>query len=263
MTSAAPATGGDGAAGGSGAAAAPAPPTAPAAPATRRLAALLLLLAALGALGLATLGAAADRGPGIRAEGGTTRELRTVPVREQSPEPLPPTPVLPSAAPRPPGDGTAATALLVVLGIALAAAALWVLLRLRLLSRPAPAVAGEVEEDELTPEQARAALEEAREQLSTLVHAQDAVIAAWLSLERAIAEAGVRRHPAQTTLEFVVAVLGDLDLDRRCITAFADLYRRALFDDRPLLEADRDEALALLDVLTADLDRSSTPGDAR
>lgn len=251
MTSAAPPAADDAAAG--------APPL----PTTRRLAALLLLLAALGALALATLGAAADRGPGISAESGTAREVRTVPVREQSLEPLPQTPVLPSAAPRPPGDGTAATALLVVLGIALAVAAAWLLVRLRLLSAPAPAVAGEADEDELTPEQARAALEEAREHLSTLVHAQDAVIAAWLSLERAIAEAGVRRHPAQTTREFVVAVLGDLDLDRRSVTTLADLYRRALFDDHPLQETDRDQALALLDVLTADLDRPSTPGADR
>lgn len=230
---------------------------------SRRLVAVLLLIAALGGLGLATLGAAADRGPAIRVEGGTTRDVPSFEEPEESLEPAWATPELPPAPPRPERGGSALTGLLVVLGIVLAVLALWVLHRMRTLSRPAPAVAGEADEDELTPEQARAALEDARAHLSTMVDAHDAVIAAWLALERAIAEAGVRRHPAQTTLEFVVAVLGDLDLDRPSVTRLSDLYRRALFDDQPLVESDRDEAITLLDTLTADLERTATPGTTR
>src|SRR5699024_4405858 len=105
---------------------------------------------------------------------------------------------------------------------------------------------------------ARAALDDARTGLSTVVDAHDAVIAAWLALERAIAAAGVRRRPAQTTLEFVQSVLSDLRLDEEALDRLAHLYRRALFDARPLDEDARDSALACLDLLTPDLDYSRT-----
>src|SRR5699024_164013 len=75
---------------------------------------------------------------------------------------------------------------------------------------------------------------------------------------RAIAAAGVRRRPAQTTLEFVQGVLSDLRLDEEALDRLAHLYRRALFDARPLDEDARDSALACLDLLTADLDSSRT-----
>ena len=87
--------------------------------------------------------------------------------------------------------------------------------------------------------------------------AQDAVVAAWLALEAAIARAGIRRDPAQTTLEFVVAVLGALDVDRSALDRLAHLYRRALFDDAPLTEADREDALARLDLLAEQLKEES------
>ena len=134
---------------------------------------------------------------------------------------------------------------------------------MRQLARPAPELADVADVDELTPAQARAALEDARDRLSTVMDAHDAVIAAWLSLERAIAAAGVRRDPSQTTLEYVVAVLGSLELDRSALDRLAHLYRRALFDPQPLVETDRDDALALLDTLTDELERGADGRDAR
>nr|WP_245354384.1 DUF4129 domain-containing protein [Brachybacterium sacelli] len=125
---------------------------------------------------------------------------------------------------------------------------------MRRLARPGQEIAGEADEDELTVTQARAAFDDARAHLSTVVDAHDAVIAAWLALERAIAAAGVPRRPSQTTLEFVVAVLATLQLDRSALDRLAHLYRRALFDAQPLAEPDREEAIALLDRLTAGLD---------
>ena len=89
------------------------------------------------------------------------------------------------------------------------------------------------------------------------------VIAAWLSLERAIAGAGVRRDPSQTTLEFVVTVLGSLELDRSALDRLAHLYRRALFDPQPLEEVDREEALALLRTLSGDLPHGARTRGAR
>lgn len=226
----------------------------------RRLVAVLLLVVSLGAIGLVGLGAAADRGPGAVFVGATETGPPTEPPPAVALEPELPTGEPPARPPETQGSSTSMVPILVVLGAALLALAVWLAYRMRKLSRPAPAVAGIAEEDELTTEQARAALEDARTHLSTVVGAHDAVIAAWLALERAIAEAGVRRTPSQTTLEFVVAVLGALELERGALDRLAHLYRRALFDPQPLVEADRDEALALLDGLTADLENSSAPG---
>ncbi|MFC7463338.1 DUF4129 domain-containing protein [Brachybacterium sp. GCM10030252] len=221
---------------------------------SRRVVALLLLVAALGGVGLATLGAAADRGSGPTFVGRTQPEFEP-PLREREPsQPDLPSLSEPAAPPQSDGSSTGIAITLWVLGALVAALAVWLLLRMRKLARPTPAVAADADEDELTAAQAQAAFEDARAQLSTVVDAHDAVIAAWLALERAIAEAGVRRSPSQTTLEFVVAVLGTLELDRSSLDRLSQLYRRALFDPTPLAESDRDEALTLLDRLTADLD---------
>lgn len=217
----------------------------------RRLVALLLLIAALGGLGLATLGAGAERGPGPTFVGQTGREFDPPEQQQQDYEPPEwPTENMPAQPPESTGTNTGLTATLIVIGVLLAVVALWVLYRMRKLARPAPGIAAAADEDELTPAQARAALDDARSHLSTVVDAHDAVIAAWLALERAIGETGVRRQPSQTTLEFVVAVLGALDLDRASLDRLAHLYRRALFDAEPLGEGDRDEAITLLDRLT-------------
>lgn len=229
----------------------------------RRLVAVLLLVVSLGAIGLVALGAAADRGPGAVYTGETEAEHQFAPGRENYEEPDWATRDEPTKPPDPDGPNTGLIITLVVLGVALLGLALWVAYRMRKLARPAPALAGFADEDELSAEQAMAALEDARAHLSTVVDAHDAVIAAWLALERAIAEAGVRRAPSQTTLEFVVAVLGALQLDHSALDRLSHLYRRALFDPQPLVESDREEALALLDQLTADLEGSSTSGGTR
>lgn len=229
------------------------------APARRRLAAALLLVVSLAAIGLVALGAAADRGSGAVYSGETEAEYRWAPPREDYSEPDWSTEDAPTRPPDPDGPDTGVIIALSLLGAALLVLALWVALRMRALVRPAPTLADTAEEGELTTEQAAAALGVARARLSTVVDAHDAVIAAWLALERAIAEAGVRRAPSQTTLEFVVAVLGTLDLDRPALDRLAHLCRRALFDPAPLREADREEAFAALDRLTADLDGGAVP----
>lgn len=225
-------------------------------PAQRRAVALLLLLAALGGLGVITLGAAAEREP---------LAVRSGPTRSVDPE-LPPATAetleqpdwATVDAPPPPASHDTGPALvsiaLSLLGAALVALAIWVALRIRALALPSPSEAGETTEDELTAARARAALEEARTPLSSVGGTQDAVIAAWLALERSLAEAGMRRQPSQTTLEFVVEVLATFDLDRSALDRLAGLYRRALFDPAPLQERDRTAALTDLDRISADLD---------
>lgn len=226
----------------------------------RRLLALLLLIAALGGLGLATLGASAERAAEPVYVGDATQDLPSFVTREKYEEPVWDTASAQEVPPRPDGPDTGLVVTFIVLGVVLAVVAVWVIYRMRKLARPAQALAGEADEDELTVTQVRAAFEDARRHLSTVVEAHDAVIAAWLALERAIAAAGVHRRPSQTTLEFVVAVLATLQLDRSALDRLAHLYRRALFDDQPLVEADREEALELLDRLTRDLDARTDRG---
>ena len=231
----------------------------------RRLVALLFLLIALAGIGAATLGAAADRGDGGSYVG---EPLREIPPPQKSSDPYSePDWTVPETQERPPASEGGRTWLYVVgivLAVVLVLLALWVLVRMHRLATPPPPLAGEADEDELTLAQARAALDEARDRLSTEVDAQGAVIEAWLALERAIGSAGVTRDPAQTTIEFVVAVLGKLALDRSSLERLAHLYRRALFDDTPLQETHRDEALSLLDHLTTALEPAAPrPGGAR
>lgn len=230
------------------------PRTRPAGP--RRTMVVVLLAAVLGALALATLGAGADRGQIAVFSGESDWDFSLEP--ELEPPEAPEEWATPLEPPPPPESASGGSGLLVTIAILVAVAiavAIWVLLRMRVLTRPERVSAGDTEdEEELTPEQARTALDDARERLSTVVDAHDAVIAAWLSLETAIAAAGVQRRPSQTTLEFVVDVLGSLELEAEALDRLAHLYRRALFDDQPLVEGDRDEALARLDTLTDGLD---------
>lgn len=223
---------------------------------SQRIMVVVLLAALLGALVLATLGAGADRGRIAVLTGESDWDFSIEP--EVEPPEMPEEWATPSPPPPPPerdGGGSGLLVTITVLVAVAVAVAVWVLLRMRQLARPKPVPAGDAEdEEELTPDQARTALDDARDRLSTVVDAHDAVIAAWLSLEEAIAAAGVRRRPSQTTLEFVVDVLGSLELDAGALDRLAHLYRRALFDDRPLGEDDREEALARLDTLTEGLD---------
>lgn len=227
----------------------------------RRLIAAVLLVVALGALGLAALGAAADRGTVATVEEGQEREPRPLEQEEEYTEPDWSVYEVPPRTPDSNEAGNLTTVALVIAAVVLAVLVTWLIIRMRRLARPGPATAAALaEEDELTATQARAALDDARTRLSGTIDAHDAVVAAWLALERAIAEAGIRRRPSQTTLEFDLEVLGTLDLDEAALEGLAHLYRRALFDDDPLGEEDRAAALTLLDRLTAQLDERAGTG---
>jgi hypothetical protein len=198
---------------------------------SRRLLAVMVLVLCLAGLGVVTLGAAADRGPGPVWAGETVTEYGFDPPREAYGEPDWATREEPTRPPDPEGPDTGLIIALAVLGVVLLALVAWVVHRLRRLARPPAELAPPADADELSVAQARSALEEARESLSTVMDAHDAV----------------------TTLEFVTAVLADLDLDRAALDELAALYRRALFDPEPLREEARDRARTLLDRLTADL----------
>lgn len=145
--------------------------------------------------------------------------------------------------------------LAVLAGLAVLVLVVWIAQRVIALGRRErrSEAAADAVPEELTAQQAATALDEAVVQLTRARRPGDAVIAAWLALEQAIAQAGIRRGGSQTTQEFVLAVLGALSLPRTDLEDFARLYGRALFSGAPITEPDRERAIALLTRLSEDL----------
>jgi len=115
---------------------------------------------------------------------------------------------------------------------------------------------------ELTPERLRAAAQESEELLARGTPS-NGVIAAWVSLEDAIASAGVNRNEARTPAEIVTAVMRSYAVDAGALDRLAALYREARFSRHEVGEQMRDEARAALRQVTADLARAEAPKAAR
>lgn len=77
----------------------------------------------------------------------------------------------------------------------------------------------------------------------------NAVVACWVDLEQAVAQAGVERRPSETSAELTIRVLDALEVDRRALRTLGALYREARYSAHPLTEQQRvsaQEALAAL-----------------
>lgn len=83
----------------------------------------------------------------------------------------------------------------------------------------------------------------------------EAVINAWLTLERTTAEIGLEDDVSRTPAELVAAVLGGFDVDRTAIERLADLYREARFSAHPVGEPQREAAREALRSVREDLTR--------
>ena len=81
----------------------------------------------------------------------------------------------------------------------------------------------------------------------------DAVIAAWMELERAATAAGSGRRPSATPTEFTVALLKRHDADADAMAALLAIYHRARFGGPALPAAAGDEALAAVRTIAAGL----------
>lgn len=77
----------------------------------------------------------------------------------------------------------------------------------------------------------------------------DAIISAWMVLERAAADAGVRRRPSQTPTEFAVAVLERTGADAGAVRRLLGLYRKARFSPKRSAPDDVVEAVRCLEAL--------------
>jgi hypothetical protein len=89
---------------------------------------------------------------------------------------------------------------------------------------------------------------------------RNGIVACWVLLEEAAADAGFPRRPSETPTEFVVHVLHSLDVDPRPVAALATLYHEARFSSHRLSPGSRERAEAALDGIHAGL---SAAGVAR
>ena len=82
---------------------------------------------------------------------------------------------------------------------------------------------------------------------------REAIIAAWLDLERLVAAAGIPRRPSETSSELVVRVLDDREVPAAALTDLAALFREARFSTHEPTEALRERAAGDLDAVHAAL----------
>ncbi|UUZ58173.1 DUF4129 domain-containing protein [Nocardioides sp. B-3] len=89
---------------------------------------------------------------------------------------------------------------------------------------------------------------DADEQLRLLLegHPRNAIVACWHRFELQAVEAGLARHPRETSSEFALRLLDRADVDPRAVSRLLELYREARFSEHDLDEDDRDAAAAAL-----------------
>lgn len=100
-----------------------------------------------------------------------------------------------------------------------------------------------------------ALVEDADQRMAALAEGdpRNGIVRCWMRLEEAVADAGLPRHPSETSAELTVRVLHVLDLDPHAIGALAALYREARFSEHPLGEDARTAAREALTRLQDDL----------
>lgn len=161
----------------------------------------------------------------------------------------------------PPWVGTA----LQVLGVLLTGGAAYLLVTLgrRALRRRRPrgglAPPEAPRSDPLPPAVDRLAAQvaEARAVVGRAGSPRNAVVAAWIRLQRSVAVAGLPAAPAETPTEYLARVLAAWEVDRTALDELAELYREARFSDHPIGQRHRAAALRALAVVHADLARAA------
>jgi len=95
---------------------------------------------------------------------------------------------------------------------------------------------------ELLDEDLASAIDEAIHQLQSATEPRMAVLAAYASLERALAERGRPRHPAETPTEHLARVLAAFPMVASPAVRLGRLYEVARFSDHPITNNDRNRA---------------------
>ncbi|MFF1878836.1 DUF4129 domain-containing protein [Leifsonia sp. NPDC058230] len=142
--------------------------------------------------------------------------------------------------------------------------------RLRRLARDDESVVlGPLDVAELEPQpepdapQVRRGLDRAIDILGEPRQPRDAIEQAWLGLQEAAEESGVRRLPAETPSEFTARILSRVGADRSAARRLLDLYLRVRFGDAPVGAADVETARASLESLRASWSAEAPGGATR
>lgn len=101
--------------------------------------------------------------------------------------------------------------------------------------------------EEATDEQARGRI------LAMGGDPRNAIVAAWVEVERAVSAGGVERAPSETSTDLVRRVVSDLGVDPTPLVDLGGRYRAARFSEHPVAPAQVQEAVALLSAVHTDL----------
>jgi flagellar basal body-associated protein FliL len=80
---------------------------------------------------------------------------------------------------------------------------------------------------------------------------KDAIVRAWIGLQEAAEDSGVRRRAAETPTEFTARVFSAVDADRKAADTLLAIYLRVRFGTRPATASDRSAAREAVERLTA------------
>ncbi|MDC5698685.1 DUF4129 domain-containing protein [Intrasporangium calvum] len=161
-------------------------------------------------------------------------------------------------------DGLLAVLVQVVVVLVVIAVLVLLALAVRdLLRRVAPRLTSETEPGFGRPEVPAGILEGADLGLDAMGRGtpRNAIVAAWVALEQAAAMAGLPRHRAETSIEYVARVLRVWDVDALSLDELAGLYREARFSTHALSEPHRERAIVALGTIRGDLGRARPAPD--
>ncbi len=97
--------------------------------------------------------------------------------------------------------------------------------------------------------------------LDTEREPRDAIVKAWLGLQDAAEDSGIRRAPAETPTEFTSRIRGMVVSDERSVVSLLRWYHWGRFGDHPATEQDVASARASLESLAASWRDESAPVD--
>ena len=151
--------------------------------------------------------------------------------------------------------GTAALVLLGVLALLVLGLVTWTVLRQTLSRRGSRKGRREQRPNEQrTAEDLVAALDAGLQELSdTDRDPRRAVIACWVRLEQAAADAGTPRHAGDSPTDLVARLLAEQRLDAGVLTPFAAVYRQARYATHTVDDQMRRQARSALERLRVDL----------
>lgn len=170
----------------------------------------------------------------------------------------------PGSSPPPGPDLSWMRYVAIVVAVALGVTVLaWLLRRYRMTRIPEPVVVQREEGTAVSTDAPEVpvlqqGIRKAQRVLEEGADPDDAIVSAWMTLETAAAEAGVRRRPSQTPTEFAIAVLDRTGADTVAVRRLLGLYRRARFSHRRSTPDDLVEAVRCLDALADSWDTVTT-----